>query len=290
MDLDALMHFTQVAAHGGFGRASRATGRPKATLSRRVAEFETELGIRLIERGGKSLRLTEAGLALHAATERPLTEIAEAIEAAKSGGDGVRGRLRISCAVLFGHTHLGAIVGAFSLRYPEVRFEVIADDRLVDTVEDRFDIVIRANPPRNDRLKGRCIARTPRVAVAAPGLAKAGDGQTVRAVVRTPDAVDGSWHIRDGSGVKILHPFAALSLSSLPMIRDAVVAGAGLALLPKTMVENDLAAGRLVSWGEQEGVTTELWALHTGGKLMSRAVRAFLDELAQAFAGDRATT
>src|SRR5580692_8115856 len=96
MDLQALTDFNLVAVHRGFGRASRASGRAKATLSRRVAELEQSLGVRLIERGSQNLRLTDEGRALHERTGGPLSEIAEAGEAVALGAATPRGRLRVS--------------------------------------------------------------------------------------------------------------------------------------------------------------------------------------------------
>ncbi len=85
MDLTALTSFNSVATHGGFGHASRSTGQPKATLSRHVRELEESLGVRLIERGGQTLRLTEEGAALHAQTDRLLGEIKDAGQAVVGG-------------------------------------------------------------------------------------------------------------------------------------------------------------------------------------------------------------
>jgi DNA-binding transcriptional LysR family regulator len=101
MDLLALADFNLVARHGGFGRAARATGRPKATLSRRVAELEADLGLRLFERGARVLKLTQEGRALHERTGALLAEIDETAAALASGGDRPRGRLRISAPLLF---------------------------------------------------------------------------------------------------------------------------------------------------------------------------------------------
>ncbi|MFS2020199.1 LysR family transcriptional regulator, partial [Massilia sp. CT11-108] len=87
MDLLALADFNLVARHGGFGRAARETGRPKATLSRRVAELEADLGLRLFERGARLLKLTQEGRALHERTGALLAEIDETAAALASGGD-----------------------------------------------------------------------------------------------------------------------------------------------------------------------------------------------------------
>jgi DNA-binding transcriptional LysR family regulator len=108
MDLLALADFNLVARHGGFGRAARAASRPKATLSRRVTELEASLDLRLFERGGRVLKLTEEGRALYARTGALLTELEETASAIASGGHSPRGRLRISAPLLFSQTAMGS--------------------------------------------------------------------------------------------------------------------------------------------------------------------------------------
>ncbi|HEU0149349.1 MAG TPA: LysR family transcriptional regulator, partial [Bradyrhizobium sp.] len=135
MDLLALADFNLVARHGGFGRAARAAGRPKATLSRRVAELEVSLDLRLIERGARALKLTQEGRALYERTGALLTELDESAAAIASGGDQPRGRLRISAPLLFSQTAMGKLAAAFALRYPQVRLDVTTEDRAVDMVE-----------------------------------------------------------------------------------------------------------------------------------------------------------
>src|SRR3954447_5264895 len=101
MDLLALTDFNLVARHGGFGRAPRAAGRPKATLSRRLPELAAALALRLFERGARTLKLTQEGRALYERTGALLTELDETAAAVASGGDRPRGRLRISAPMLF---------------------------------------------------------------------------------------------------------------------------------------------------------------------------------------------
>src|ERR1700744_1496780 len=114
MDLLALADFNLVASHGGFGRASRASGAPKATLSRRIRELEESLGVRLIERGGRVLRLTEGGAILHARTETSLGEIGGALADTRAGLGRPSGRLRVSVPVLFAQNAMGRIAAAFA--------------------------------------------------------------------------------------------------------------------------------------------------------------------------------
>ena len=109
MDLLALADFNLVARHEGFGRAARAAGRPKATLSRRVSELESSLDLRLFERGTRALKLTQEGRALYERTGALLAELDETAAAIASGGEKPRGRLRISAPLLFSQTAMGKL-------------------------------------------------------------------------------------------------------------------------------------------------------------------------------------
>ena len=290
MDLQALSDFNLVAVHGGFGRASRISGRPKATLSRRVAELEQSLGVRLIERGSQSLRLTDEGRALHERTYGPLSEIAEAGEAVVLGASSPRGRLRVSAPVVIAHVAFGRIGARFALAYPDVQLEIVAEDRKVDPVEDGYDLVIRVDPSPDDRLVGRRFLNDERLIVAHPDLpAPVRDenepgGRAVKAVLLSTMPPDITWRLRMDRGADIvLRPEPILRLSSLLMVRDAVLAGAGAAMLPKLLVADDVASGRLALWGTLAGPPVELWALQSSRRLVGAKVRAFLDVVEKAF-------
>ncbi|HTV83894.1 MAG TPA: LysR substrate-binding domain-containing protein [Dyella sp.] len=292
MDLQALTDFALVAMHGGFGRASRVSGRSKATLSRRVAELEQSLGVRLIERGTQSLRLTDEGRALHERTHGPLTELAEAEEAVMLGASTPRGKLRVSAPLVLAHVALGRVAARFALAYPDVQLEVVAEDRNVDPVEDGFDLVIRVDPSRDERLVGRRILDDQRLVVAHPDIAMpaAVDGNDtpppVKAVLMSAASPDAVWSFRTGDGnERRVAATSALRLSSLLMVRDAALAGAGVALLPKLLVEEDVKSGRLALWGIDTRPPVEIWALRNSRRLVGAKVRAFLDAIEQAFPG-----
>lgn len=148
MDLPALADFNLVATHGGFGRASRASGRPKATLSRKVSELEASLGVRLIDRGSRALRLTDEGRALHERTLGPLAEIIEAEKAVANGASVPSGKLRVSAPIVLAHVLLPKLAASFVAAYPLVDLEIVAEDRQVDPVEDNYDLVIRISRHR----------------------------------------------------------------------------------------------------------------------------------------------
>ena len=284
MDLLALADFNLVARHGGFGRAARATGRPKATLSRRVAELEGSLGVRLLERGARTLKLTEEGRALHERTGALLTEIDETAAAIASGGEKPRGRLRISAPLLFSQAAMGKLAAGFAAKYPEVRLEVTTEDRPVDMVDEGYDLVIRVNPDPDESLIGRIFLRDRLVVVAHPGLTRPKGKSVAPAVVRGTGDRGAAWNVSTTKGKKSsISVEPVLSLSSLFMVRDAVRLGVGAARLPVSLVSHDLAAGTLVKWGDVDGPDIALWALYPSRRLLSARVSAFLAYLKEAF-------
>ena len=283
MDLLALADFNLVARHGGFGKAARATGRPKATLSRRVTELEAGLGLRLFERGGRTLRLTQEGQALFERTGTLLTELDETTRAIASGGHSPGGLLRISAPLLFSQTAMGKLAAAFVARYPKIQLEVITEDRSVDMVEEGYDLVIRVNPQPDAALVGRVFLRDRLVVVASPELSRPAPGEAVCAVTRGAVTQAESWQIVSASGRSEMAARPVLGLSSLIMVRDAVRTGVGAARLPLSLVSRDLAAGTLVRWADVAGPETELWALYPTRRLLSARVSALLDFLKEAF-------
>ena len=289
MDLNALADFNLVATHGGFGRASRAGRRSKATLSRRVADLEEQLGVRLIERSAKGLELTEAGQLLLSRTEGPMNEVVDAFASTREGADQVRGQLRVAAPLLFSQLAMGRLCADFRALHPGVTVDVVAEDRVVDLVDERVDVAIRPNPRMATTLVGRCFAKDRLVVVAAPAFAmpasgKAGSRQAasneppveVPAVVSTTRVGD-VWEL-DGGTLK-LAPRPVLRLSSMLMVRDATLAGAGVAMLPQSIVWSQLTRGELVQWGAVRGKEVDLWVLHTSRRLASPKVKAFVDFL-----------
>ncbi len=286
--MQALVDFNLVARHGGVGRAARASGRPKATLSRRVVELESSLGLRLFERGARTLKLTEEGQALYQRTSLLLREIDETAAALTEGAGQPRGRLRISAPLLFSQAAMGKLAAGFALKYPEVRLEVSSEDRAVDMVEEAYDLVIRVNPAVDERLIGRIFLRDRLLVVAHPQQRRPAGDASVAAVVRGSADVSAGWQLASdaaagGPAVPVtLAVEPVLRLASLFMVRDAVRLGVGAACLPLSLVSDDLAAGTLVSWGAVDAPEIALWALYPSRRLRSARVSAFLAYLQQA--------
>jgi DNA-binding transcriptional LysR family regulator len=154
-------------------------------------------------------------------------------------------------------------------------------------------MVIRINPAPDDRLIGRCFLHDETLVVAPPSIARpsCGTGETAifPAVVRSATPANAMWRIRKAphDPLEELTPSPVLRLSSIPVVRDAVLANAGAARLPRSMVAADLAAGRLVCWGIVEDRPVSAWALHVSRRLVSSRVTAFIAALVAAFPDQR---
>ena len=279
MNLDDLSDFVLVASNGGFAQASRASGRPKASLSRKVMGLEASLGVRLFERGSRSVHLTQEGEMLLKSTTGPLNEIAEAVDKLRDGGANPQGRLRINVPSLFGLMLMGRLAAQFKLSCPKVALEVTLEDREVDLVNEGYDLVVRANPKPDSELVGFCFLREQLLVVAAPSLT---DQQPVAVVVRNAARNTVIWRI-GGSPGREIDTRPVLELPAFTMIRDAVLTGIGAAKLPGMLVAEDLAEGRLVNWGPVSGEPAEIWALHTSRRFASAKVKAFMQFLKRAF-------
>jgi DNA-binding transcriptional LysR family regulator len=248
-----------------------------------VGELEASLNLRLFERGGHVLKLTEEGRALYERTGMLLTELDEAAAAIASGGEKPRGRLRISAPLLFSQTAMGRLAAEFAMKYPEVQLEVTTEDRAVDMIEDAYDLVIRVNPAPDESLVGRAFLRDRLVAVASPALARPRDETPAPAIARGGSDRATVWNLRSEVGIVRLAVNPVLHLASMPMVRDAARAGVGVARLPISLVSHDLAAGRLVHWGDMDVPEISLWTLYPSRRLLSARVSAFLDHLREAF-------
>lgn len=288
MNLDDLSDFLLVATHGSFAQASRASGKPKATLSRKVMELEAALGVRLFERGARTVRLTEEGAVLLERTGGPMREIVETAAVLRDGHTHPQGLLRVSVPILFGHVMMGRLSAQFTLAYPDVKLAITVEDRQVDLVNEGYDVVIRINPEPTSELVGRCFARDQVLIVSTPQLKKrfervgSKSARPLPVVTRTSRSDSGTWKIA-GKDAREIPVKVVLQLPLFTMIRDAALTSLGAASLPYLIVADDLSTGRLVSWGLATEQPSELWVLHTSRRLPSAKVKAFMNFLGSEF-------
>jgi DNA-binding transcriptional LysR family regulator len=249
-----------------------------------VRELEDNLGVRLIERGARPFRLTEEGATLHAEAHAMLGRIEDVAEGLVVRAGAPRGALRVSAPVLFAHRGLGRLAARFAMNYPAVRLEVVVDDRFVDPLKEGFDVVIRANPAPSTELAGRCFLRDRLVVAAAPSLTEPADGGSVPAIV-LGNAQMAAWRLTSEGQTKTMLPREVVRLSSMALIYDAVREGIGAAMMPASLIRDDVASGALTTWGEVDGRSIEVWALYPPQRHVAGKVSAFVGMLVDHFQG-----
>ena len=155
IDLNEILIFAKVAETGSFSGAAQKLDMPKSTVSRKIADLEQRLGARLIQRTTRRLSLTDAGRAYFEHGARIVAELEEAERAVGNLQDGPRGKLRVTAPLNFGF--LGAIAAGYLARYPEVELDLVCTDRVVNLVEEGFDVAIRARALGDSSLIARSL-------------------------------------------------------------------------------------------------------------------------------------
>jgi DNA-binding transcriptional LysR family regulator len=287
-DLNDLTAFLQVVDAGGFTAAGRATGVPKSSMSVRVSRLEEELGVRLLERTTRKLGLTDAGAAFAERVRRALEEVADAESAVKELVVRPRGVLRVTAPPRFGA--VGAAVADVVAAHPELRAEVFFTERVVDLIEDGFDVAVRIGPlPDSSLVARRVFEGVPRVVVAAPTYL-ARHKKKLRAprdllaheclLFRAPGERR-PWRLVSGrKRIEIdLSRAARVVANDNDALRAAALAGLGVALLPG--VTDDIEQGRLVHllspWAAEP---VPVYAVMAGGRYLSPRARVFVDAIA----------
>jgi DNA-binding transcriptional LysR family regulator len=170
-----------------------------------------------------------------------------------------------------------------AMKYPEVRLEVTTEDRIVDMIEEGYDLIIRVNPAPDESFIGRVFLRDRLVVVASPAFVRLKGNVAVPSVIRGAGDQGPVWPITTPGGRFQIHVATVLSLSSMFMVRDAVRAGVGVSRLPISLVARDLLNGQMVHWGDVDGPEVARWTLYPSRRLLSARVSAFLEYLKDAF-------
>jgi DNA-binding transcriptional LysR family regulator len=293
IDLNDYAYFAEVVAHGGFAAAGRALREPKSKLSRRVAGLEDRLGLRLIERSSRRFRVTETGQAFYERCRAILAEAEQADALVVRVQAEPYGRIRFSCPTGMLQP-ISGLISSFLIRYPKVRLQLVATDRAVDLIEERIDVAlrVRGSLTSDAALTMRSLGRSTRILVASPQLA----GQiasieqlgAVPALITDDAADDFEWHLETEDGRKqIVRVAPRMGCEDMATVRDAAVAGLGVAILPDHVCREALDAGRLVrvlpEWRGMQGIVHLVFTTRRG---LSPAVRALIDHLAAGFPRD----
>ncbi|ATJ82002.1 LysR family transcriptional regulator [Halomonas beimenensis] len=282
--LQAMRIFRRVAELGGFAVAARDLDLAPASVSKHVAHLEQALGVKLIHRTTRRMTLTDVG-AVYLERIRYLLDELEETECAISGlYTEPRGLLRVNAPMSFGLLQIAHALPSFMERYPDIQIDVSFSDRVVDLIEEGVDVALRIRTHLEDSSQiARRLAPVRRVLCAAPSyLARAGEPHSVKelqqhdCLIYKLSASPRRWNL---GGEEISVDGRMYADNSL-VLREALLAGHGIALIPTFMVGEDLRAGRLLRLlPDLEPEGHHLFAVYPPGRQLSAKVRLFVDYL-----------
>ena len=285
----AMQAFARVVEAGSFVGAAHRLGMSTSSLSRVVAELEQHLGARLLNRTTRRLSLTESGQSYYERCVTLLAELAEAEALAGQAAVQARGTLRLTCSHNMAEQRVAPAIATFVERHPEVRFDVTVSDRVVDLVEEGFDLAIRVGPVGSERLVARRLGSMQLVLAASPAyLERHGTPQapaelaqhnvltyayaTTPRVCRFRDAKGAEHEVRVGG---------SLHANSGDTLRAAAVAGLGVICEPDFLLDSALGSGDLIALlPDYQAGGGDIWAVYPSRRHLSLKVRLFVDHFA----------
>jgi DNA-binding transcriptional LysR family regulator len=284
--------FNAVVDAGSFVRAAEALGLSKAAVSRYVVDLETRLSVRLLHRTTRRLSLTDEGQVFYARSKELLAELQEAEAEITSRSDAASGLLRINAPFTFGVLHLAPLWGVFKAQHPKVMLDVTLADRLVDLVEEGYDVAIRIATLESSTLVSKRLATTRMVLCASPQYL-AQKGTPVHPSELAQHAVisysywstKDEWHFKGPSGPVSVKTQPCIHTNSGDTCRAAALTHQGVILQPSFLVGKDLSDGTLVELMPQfRSLELGIYAVYPTRKHVSAKVRALIEFLADHFA------
>ncbi len=289
--------FTAVVDAGSFVKAADVLGMSKAAMSRHVGDLETRLGVRLLHRTTRRLSLTGEGQVFYARSKELLADVDEAEAEITSRSGAASGLLRINAPFTFGILHLAPLWGVFRNQYPNVALDVTLSDRLVDLVEEGYDVAVRIATLPSSTLISKRLTSTRMVLCASPAYialhgAPSHPADLARHAVIAYSywSTKDEWHFDGPLGPASVKTLPAIHTNSGDTCRVAALAHQGVIMQPSFLVGDDLAAGTLVELMPQfRCMELGVYAVYPTRKHVSPKVRVLIDFLSRQFAPARPT-
>ena len=253
VDLNRVAVFLRVVELQSFTAAAEALGLPKSSVSRSVARLEEELGVQLLQRTTRTVQLTDAGRLYFDESSRALSALEEARERLSQLDARPQGAVRITAPVDLGALVLASLASRFVRRTPGITLEFILTGRIVNLVEEGVDLAVRAGPLRDSSLIARRVNGLEAWLFASPAYLDARGTPSSLADLAGHDCVlfrpkrgTGEWTLIGPGGETRITVQGPIAADDYTFAREAVLAGAGIGLLPAVQCEQDVARGRLV--------------------------------------------
>lgn len=294
-DLADIRAFMQVVDHGGISIAATQMSIAKSVLSSRIARLERQLKAKLLHRSPRGVALTDAGQRFYDRMRDIVSKLQEAVDEATVGTEaGLQANLRITAPMTFGTVYLGPKLFAFMRNHPRLEVTLDLNDRYVDILGGGFDLGIRIGRMQDSALMARRIATSRRALCCSPEYASCHElPRSVEEIAEHDCICYGNasvapyWQFRRGdSEPQQVVVRGRTHLNNGESMRDAAIAGLGLAALPLFIAASALREGRLIEvMPETPPVPDSIHAVYPQTRYVSRAVRAVIDMLVAAFDG-----
>jgi DNA-binding transcriptional LysR family regulator len=293
-DLNAMVTLARVVEAKSFSEAARRMNASKSRVSKAIAKLERSLGARLLNRSTRGLSMTELGAAFYEHCSRIVGEADQARQLVNRLHIEPRGVLKVTASVAFGTLHIAPALPDFLSRYPEVAVDMTITDRIVDLVEEGYDVAIRiVREPALD-LVARELAPMRRVVCATPeyferhGVPETPqDLERHNCLVYTHFATRGQWHFAGPDGDVSVPVSGTLRINDDEALSQAVLAGLGVALLPTFIIGGAVQAGRLRTvLSDYVPLERRIYAVFLQSIHLPAKVRAFVDFLRARFGPD----
>ncbi|WFU38289.1 LysR substrate-binding domain-containing protein [Bradyrhizobium sp. CB82] len=289
--LASLRAFAKVVELGSFSEAGRALRLSRSAVSKYVGELEDELGVQLLNRTTRRVSPTENGQAYFERVLGIIGELEAADQAVTQSQAAPRGLLRVNAPMSFGTLRLGPAIAEFMQRYPELRIQLVLSDENVDPLQDGLDVTLRIADLESSSLIARKIVPIARVICASPDYFQGHGVPSHPNDLRDHNCLTygflstgNQWKLSGKNGDHWIQPAWTLCVNNAEVLRDAAVAGRGIALLPVFIGEDALQTGRLrTCLDDYHAPPLALYALYPPTRHLALKVRLFIDFLVERF-------
>jgi DNA-binding transcriptional LysR family regulator len=295
--LHAMEIFVRVVEGGSLTAAARATGIGQPAVSKTIAALENQLGVVLLLRTARLMTPTDAGHHFYDRARRILDEADEAWGSARGEGAALSGRLRVCAPVTFARLNMVPHVGQFMDQHPDLKLDLVLDDRNVDLIAENIDVALRMGSLPDSSLTAKKIGSSSRMVVASPAyLERCGIPASPAAlayhgaITYAQPVMDDEWRFQKGTTESAIRLTSRLTVTAAEGLREAIIAGIGIGIVSHWMMQQDIDAGTvtqlLTDW---QLPRIDLWAVFPSGRLTSTRARVFINWFSDILASEPAS-
>lgn len=290
-DLNGMMLFAAVVRAKGFSQAARDNGLPKSTISRKVAQLEEQLGVRLLQRNTRHLSLTQVGALFYQHCETICNEVEAAKATVENTHNDVSGSLRIAIPVSFSQATISSLCSGFMRLYPKIKLDVQFTDNDVGLVGEGYDIAVKYGPLESSDLVARLLFERQPILVASPGYLKAhGTPATPKDLNDHQGILMGTsrsapiWPLGKGNRKTMVNFQRKVRVNSAVMVKQLALDDFGVAMLSSSSCKNEIAQGKLLPLLQEWPIESfKVYGVYSSRRQLATNISVFLDFFTKRF-------